>query len=598
MTSTTFDSTRESLSSLLHNINQGTIQLPDFQRGWKWDDDRIQSLLASVSQSFPIGTVMMLETGNADVKFKPRLIEGVNHNTVPNPDLLILDGQQRLTALYQSLISQKVVETRDTRGNPMNRWYYIDMVKALDPNNDRDDCIRSIGETKLVKNFRGELIEDYTTPEKEYEAGLFPFNQIFQSDNWMMGFQEYWDYDKEKTKLFNKFNTEIIKRFEQYQLPLITMGKATPKEAVCIVFEKVNTGGVSLNVFELLTATFAADNFNLRDDWDRIEKELKSNPILKKVESTDFLQSISLLATRRKHISAIRDGVNPESAPGISCKRKDILKMTLEDYQSFSEQAMQGFVKAARLLTLQKFFSSRDIPYRSQITSLATVVSLLGDKIESDTVRQKIFQWFWCGVLGELYGAGVESRFAKDVPEIYNWIHNDGPEPSTVTEAYFSPSRLLTLRTRNSAAYKGVYTLLMRDGALDFMSGQPIDYTTYFEENIDIHHIFPEKWCVENNVSKDSNSGINYDCIINKTPLSYKTNRKIGGYAPSLYLEKIHKETKISPDRLDDIMRSHNIDPELARSDDFESFFMARKEAILKRIELVMGKPIARDVTE
>ncbi|GAA5262130.1 hypothetical protein KTGMC3_P0844 [Methanocalculus sp. MC3] len=110
--------------------------------------------------------------------------------------------------------------------------------------------------------------------------------------------------------------------------------------------------------------------------------------------------------------------------------------------------------------------------------------------------------------------------------------------------------------------------------------------------------ITPEKWCVENNVSKDSNTGINYDCIINKTPLSYKTNRKIGGYAPSLYLEKIHKETNITPDRLDEIMMSHNIDPSIARSDDFESFFMARKEAILRRIEVAMGKPIARDVAE
>jgi len=594
---TTFASTKEYLSKILDDIHHGTTQLPDFQRGWIWDDERIQSLLASISQSFPIGAVMMLETGNVDVKFKPRLIEGVKLDAAPEPDLLILDGQQRLTALYQALIGQSAVDTRDIRGKAMKRWYYIDMVKALEPNGDRDECIRSIAETKLIKNFRGETVEDYSTPETEYRAGLFPFNKVFSSDTWMMGYQEYWDYDKDKTKLFNRFNIEIIKRFEQYQLPLITMSKETPKEAVCVVFEKVNTGGVSLNVFELLTATFAADNFNLREDWETKVSRMKAYPILQKIENTDFLQAISLLATRSRHLAAIKEGISPENAPGISCKRKDILKMTLEDYQTYKEQVIAGFEKAARLLTLQKFFSARDIPYRTQITPLAAAVSLLGDKIENEPVRLKIFQWYWCGVLGELYGGAIESRFAKDVPEILTWV-NDGPEPTTVSDAHFAPSRLLTLRTRNSAAYKGIYTLLMRDGGLDFMSGQPIDYSNYFEENIDIHHIFPEKWCSEHGKSKDSNTDINYDCIVNKAPLSYKTNRKIGGNAPSVYLEKIQKDAKITPKRLDEIMISHILDPALVRADNFEAFFTARKEAILQRIEGAMGKPIARDATE
>jgi hypothetical protein len=594
---TTFASTKEYLSKILDDIHHGKTQLPDFQRGWIWDDDRIQSLLASISLSFPIGAVMMLETGNKDVRFKPRLVEGVSLKQPLEPDLLILDGQQRLTATYQSLIGQSAVDTRDIRGKAMKRGYYIDMVRALDPNSDRDECIRSIAEDKRVKNFRGEVVEDYSSPEKEYEAGLFPFNKFFSSDTWMMGYQEFWDYDKEKTKLFNRFNTEIIKRFEQYQLPLITMNKETPKEAVCVVFEKVNTGGVALNVFELLTATYAADNFNLREDWERKATRMKEYPLLQKIENTDFLQAISLLATRDRHLTAIKEGVSPENAPGISCKRKEILRMTLEDYKAHSDQVLAGFEKTARLLTLQKFFSARDIPYRTQITPLAAAVSLLGNQVENEPVRQKIFRWFWCGVLGELYGGAIETRFAKDVPEILAWVQG-GPEPTTVSDAHFTPSRLLTLRTRNSAAYKGIYTLLMRDGGLDFMSGQPVDYSTYFEENVDIHHIFPEKWCREHGKSKDSNTRINYDCIVNKTPLSYKTNRKIGGNAPSVYLEKIQKEASIAPDRLDEIMKSHLVDPSVTRSDNFEDFFAARKEAILKRIEQAMGKPITRDAVE
>jgi hypothetical protein len=594
---TTFDSTKEPLQKILEEIRTGKTQLPDFQRGWIWDDERIQSLLASVSESFPIGAIMMLETGNADVRFKPHFIEGVKIDPQPQPDHLILDGQQRLTALYQSLLGKVPVKTRDIRGKDLNRFYYINIQKATNPHFDREECIRSVAEDKRVKNFRGEIVEDYSTPEKEYETGMFPFNKIFSYDNWMMGYQEFWNYDRDKQILFNKFNVEIIKRFEQYQIPLIMMQKETPKEAVCLVFEKVNTGGVSLNVFELLTATFAADDFNLREDWEKIVTRMKSFTVLQKIENTDFLQAVSLLATRDRHLKAINDGISPEEAPGISCKRKDILKLTLEDYKKYSPQVLAGFEKTAKLLALQKIYSARDIPYRTQITPFASTVALLGDAIENEPVRQKLFQWYWCGVLGELYGGAIESRFAKDVPEILAWV-NGGPEPTTVSDAHFSPSRLFTLHTRNSAAYKGIYSLLMNDGGLDFMSGQPIDVTTYFEENVDIHHIFPEKWCIENGKNKFDNTGINYDCIVNKAPLSYRTNRKIGGNAPSVYLERIQNELKITPERLNEIVASHNINPQILRSDNFEDFFNARKDAILKRIEKAMGKPIARDVVE
>ena len=74
---TTFDSTKESLLDLLRSLREGKTQLPDFQRGWVWDDAHIRSLLASISLSYPIGALMMLQTGNPDVRFKPRLVEGV-----------------------------------------------------------------------------------------------------------------------------------------------------------------------------------------------------------------------------------------------------------------------------------------------------------------------------------------------------------------------------------------------------------------------------------------------------------------------------------------------------------------------------------------
>ncbi len=69
----TFSTYESPLHEILSNIGTGAIQLPDFQRGWVWDDDHIRSLLASVSLSYPIGALMLMETGGDGLRFKPRL---------------------------------------------------------------------------------------------------------------------------------------------------------------------------------------------------------------------------------------------------------------------------------------------------------------------------------------------------------------------------------------------------------------------------------------------------------------------------------------------------------------------------------------------
>lgn len=119
---TSFDSTKNQITELLGDIHSGKLQLPDFQRGWVWDDDHIQGLLASVSLSYPIGALMLLETGNPGVRFKPRLVEGVPTSVKRDPEHLILDGQQRLTSLYLSLWVKHPVQTQDSRKVPVRRW--------------------------------------------------------------------------------------------------------------------------------------------------------------------------------------------------------------------------------------------------------------------------------------------------------------------------------------------------------------------------------------------------------------------------------------------------------------------------------------------
>jgi hypothetical protein len=587
---TSFDSTKEHLQALLLAIKSGNIQLPDFQRGWVWDDNHVKSLLASISLSFPIGAVMLYETGNPDVRFKPRPIEGVDIKGKKDPEWLVLDGQQRLTSLFQALFSGKVVLTRDTRGQPIERWYYLDIQTALNPDADREDAIISVPADKKIRNFRGEVEKDkdYSTIALECQQGMFPLPLVFDSVGYHTWMMEYVKSGAERMQTWDRLVQEIVYRFQQYQVPLIKMFKNTPKEAVCQVFEKVNTGGVSLTVFELLTATYAADDYNLRDDWDKRDKTLRKENLLQTLQNDDLLQAISLLASLKRRNDAIVQNMDARRIPAVTCKRKDILRLTLEDYQAWADIATKGLKDAARFIHEQKIFSARDLPYRTQLIPLAAILAALGERAEHDGVRRKLVRWYWCGVFGELYGGSTETRFAKDLWEVLIWL-DGGEEPTTIADSNFASNRLYTLRSRNSAAYKGLYALLIKEGGLDFRTGEGITTQMYFDDKIDIHHVFPQAYCKKHGIPANR-----YDCIINKTPISAKTNRIISGNAPSVYLEKLKKQSGIADDRMQEILASHVISPSHLEQDDFDGFFEMREAALLERIEKATGKTVQR----
>lgn len=132
----------------------------------------------------------------------------------------------------------------------------------------------------------------------------------------------------------------------------------------------------------------------------------------------------------------------------------------------------------------------------------------------------------------------------------------------------------------------------MRTGCEDFRSGQPYELTSFWEERVDIHHIFPRAWCKKQGIDRGR-----HDCVVNKTPISARANRIIGGAAPSEYLRKLEKNAKIDAERMRVILASHLVDVTALRNDDFDAFYAQREEALMKLIEQATGKPVARTTT-
>lgn len=568
------------ISELMISINKGAIQLPDFQRGWVWEDGRIKALIASITNNYPVGAAMFLEYGNDNIRFKYRVIEGVTATDVI-PTELILDGQQRLTSIYSSLYSRNAVHTRTDKGKKIFRYYYIDIKKACDPNCDRVDAIFSVPETRIItSNFGRDIELDLSDRTKEFENKMFPLNLILdfpEEQNWQNEYYAFYNYNQEIIKEFTEFNKKIIMQTLQYKIPVISLGKDTPKEAVCQVFENVNTGGVSLTVFELVTAIFAMDDFELRKDWEERKAKYFDGDLLSCITATDFLTACTLLSTYKK-------------GGTVSCKKKDVLNLSLKDYNNFADALSEGFVEAEKILQEERVFSNKDLPYSTQLIPLAALCTLLsnGNRIKVTNIKNKIRQWYWCGVFGELYGGANETRYVNDVVGVMNWIENNGNIPKTIQESYFNPTRLLTLQSRQSAAYKGIMALILKNHCKDFISGRELDFTVYKSENIDIHHIFPKSYCEKNNLPKEK-----WNSVVNKTPISYSTNREIGGVAPSEYLKKIEEKGQVDYNSLNDYLQTHLIDVSAARSNDFEKHIVLRSKLLLDAIEKATGKIIS-----
>lgn len=588
-----FGADSTNLKKLLNYVDRGYLQLPDFQRDWVWTDEDVRQLLASVAAAFPIGAILTLETGG-NLKLKSRTLEHAPETDGDKARKLLLDGQQRMTALYQTLKSQGPVRTKGSRGKPMSLYYYINMQRALDDKVRLEDAIVAVPDDKILRgNSKRDIKLDLHTRELECQQFMFPLNKALNFDEWLLAFTD--EHGRDKMSYFQKFRERVIEHIADYEVPVITLEEANTREAVCTVFEKVNVGGKKLDVFELLTAIFAADGFDLREDLrgkgqregrlSKIKGPDKESGVFDKLFERDVLQVACAI-----HTHAERKGK-------ISIRASDLLKLDCNDYQKkYADEMTRGFEEARRFLGELSIVRGTDMPNLTVAKTVAAVYALMGKNGLNAVQRDRLAQWFWAATLGEWYGASTDTRVASDIQELLDWLKGGDKKPQAIGNINIRADRLDELKTRGSVMYKALYAAILGEGCQDFRTGEPASAMHTYDDPVDMHHIFPKKWADNNNI--DSNR---YNSIINKTPLDAPTNRMIGARAPSEYLEKLEGELAstggggVAKEQLDRHLESHLINPDLLRADKFDAFYEDRKEKLLKLIERKTGRKIPRD---
>lgn len=226
-----FDTTKEDLKDILRKVDEGKLQLPDFQRDYVWNDEDVRSLIASIAKGFPVGALLTLETGG-EVNFKPRLLEGVPAKEV-EPAELLLDGQQRMTSLFRAMYSNSPVQTKTPQNKRIERYYFVDIRKAVETGADFFDAIVGMPRDCILRSDFGRRIElDLSTDEKQFEHDLFPLNRIFDGPLWGMQWVTHWKAKGVDVLDLNlAFFNEVIDRISRYEIPIIRLKKTNTREA-------------------------------------------------------------------------------------------------------------------------------------------------------------------------------------------------------------------------------------------------------------------------------------------------------------------------------------------------------------------------------
>ena len=506
MDESSFDAVAWNLRDILASIDNGSTALPDFQRDFVWDKNRVISLIASLSDGHPTGSLLTYALGKNKI-FAYRNVDSVKSQESIKPDRLVLDGQQRLTALYQAFY-----------GRGKHR-YYID-VKSLKKSNEIEESIISI-QIDIAR-------KKYGTLNQQFESVIIPLPVLYDFDEIGNKRIEYMDWLAEYHKYYNGKNMELTlndirsllkiyhDRIKFYKFPKIELSENTSSESICRIFENLNMKGMRLTVFEILTAKLITYNINLRKLWKEIPADSNIKIYLKNLGSTYILKTIMLINDKEPK----------------SCKNSDILELSANEIKKYWNTATKYLNNALKELKDEYgVISKTGIPYITMLPPLAAMLYNLdanSKSIEYANNHKIIKQWYWYSVFSQRYDAATDTRSVEDLKKIILCIRNDKPM-NHIQNFNFDANELRSIENRNNAIYKGIMCLLLKNGASDFYNWKENKNI----EKLDDHHVFPSAYLKNKNIDEFKNS------ILNKTLISSKTNKEIGSSDPAKYLLKI-----------------------------------------------------------
>jgi len=554
------------IKDILSNVEKKWV-LPNFQRYYDWDKEDVREFLESIFKDYFVGSLLLWKVEKEpEIAFFP--IEGVE-NKIDKPELIILDGQQRITSLYYAIKSPKIKDDK------IKSYFFISFKNFFE---------NSSGDNVITGNYKYGIKESA-------ELLLFPFYELENHLEWIREFEDCFEenpeIDRRKFKeLVRIMQDRIIHVWQNFQIPDIALPSTMKLHHVVDIFENINTKGKPLDAFDLLIAASSKHDIDLRKLWEN--SCLKYPALSRYAEKTKnklrmyILQSISLVH-------------NPTS----SCKKSDILELYEQiysgkgkDVKTFEKhwEEMSGYVDLAikELEDLKDGFgvvNEEYVPFMPSIPILAALKKEVESRSNKHSCNNKIKQWYWSVIFSEAYSSGVDSRLTSDFKELKEWFSDDTKIPKSVEEArtMMQAFHLKKVNTFSSAIFKGIFSLLALKGSRDLQTGEMVSDRNEYHKD----HIFPKS-----KSEKYVSSKKDIDSILNMAWLTKATNESKGAKEPKKYFSEFELKYDKDKDSYVKVLESHFVSKaayEFLLYNDFDGFISERENVLISEVKKMIG---------
>ncbi|MFZ5447064.1 MAG: GmrSD restriction endonuclease domain-containing protein [Thermodesulfobacteriota bacterium] len=589
-----------SLNTLIGRLKEGRFVIPDFQREFEWRPWDIRDLMRSIFLDYYIGSLLLWKGKKENfAALSCQAIHGFEGEE--RPESIVLDGQQRLTAMYYAFLAPDVpLPHRASRA-----FYFINIEKFMAEVYDE-----AFGYDWLSRRW----LKILGNREAQYADHIFPLSVVGAGGRdlwkWIDGYEKFWlrkaseaesSGDTAKFVAATQhaenaiaFDEHLRGITEQYQISYIELDQDLSIDKVCDIFTQINSRGIRLDIFDLMNALLKPKDLKLKKMWRDAAPRLEF--VNSEKMNVYILQVMSILRQNYcspKYLYFLLPGQEKTVRNPDGTRQKEILIADIAEFERLWNQAVSSLEAAIYVLRQPQEFGALSSDYLPYVSILPIFAALQAHVKTIPAMRRldaqrKIRHWYWASVFNNRYSGAVESTSARDFLDLKAWIDDDAAEPPLVFE-FANTFRNLDLRKetkRGTSVYNGIFNLLVLQGARDWMSG-----TVPQHNNLDDHHIVPASWGARN-----IEGGLGHT-ILNRTPLTAETNRQvIRDRLPNAYLPELIGASGEGTVRA--ILESHFISPAafaiLLRNpfgpEDFQSFISERQKTILEAIENLLIK--------
>jgi hypothetical protein len=579
---------KRKIIGLVEHAHYGKICLPNFQRDFVWTREEVADLVRSIVRGYFIGSLLLLRCDADAPPFAPIFLRGSNPtHREPRPELLVLDGQQRLSSLIYALTAPDL----SLKDSSKRRWYFLNLDILLNEP-DNDDIVFD----RARRELRGLDVR-----EVQYEQRILPCTDLLTQQafyQWRDGYDDWArandpEAHEQYRSVWRDRWTSAVTDFQTFEAPLVELPRVDDSDPesigrVCAIFEKLNSTGVDLSIYDLLTARLYRSGIRLHDLWN---ESCKAHPRLRawsKGKANEHKFGVLVLRTL-----ALMRGLDP--------KPRILIDLQPVDFEKDWRRAAAAIERALELITLVApdgfgVFAEKWLPGFGLIPILAALRAEIDTRKLGEHERANLRRWYWCNVFMERYSSAVESKSRKDYLEMTRHWFEGGPEPEVFGEAQSligAPGfRIRSSASYASGVYSGVFCLLALRNARDWRRGEDIRL-----QELQDHHIFPRGYLIKRHgITKR----VDVNTIANRTLISDETNNKIKDKAPADYLSDADI---IPPDARDELLGPHFLDgatlpillvaiEDLSNEDAadiYARFIQSREEAIIREIRRACG---------